>query len=47
MRNDQAKMSITEVRALHGETHVNPHLQDFWQLRQMISQPSSSIIGAM
>ena len=31
--NDQAEMSIiiAELRALHGEAHVNPHLQDLWQ----------------
>ena len=29
--NDQAEMSIAEIRALHGETHVNRHLQDLQQ----------------
>ena len=33
--NDQAEMSIAEIRALHGETHVNRHLQD---LRQQAEQ---------
>ena len=29
--NDQAEISTTELRALHGEAHVNPHLQDLQQ----------------
>ena len=33
--NDQAEMSVAEIRALHGETHVNRHLQD---LRQQAEQ---------
>ncbi len=33
--NDQADMSIAEIRALQGETHVNRHLQD---LRQQAEQ---------
>ena len=29
--NDRAEMSIVEIRALHGETHENRHLQDLQQ----------------